>query len=44
MGCLVKGIDGLPALTNFGAETVVEKFIFCIGRNLKRLYNSISRA
>jgi len=35
MGCLVKGIDGLPALISFGtAVVVVEKFIFCIGRNI----------
>jgi hypothetical protein len=37
IGCLtVIGIDGLPALTSFGAAAVVvEKFIFCIGSNVK---------
>jgi hypothetical protein len=35
-GCLVIiGIDGLPALITLEAAVVVEKFIFCIGSNVK---------
>lgn len=43
-GCLVViiGIAGLPAPIGFRAAVAVEKLIFCIGRNFRKVLQSIS--